>query len=494
MATLEERKAKRREQKKLYKREERARENAEKAKTHARILHLRANYSKKRPRADDDDAEDAGGALPAPDSETDAGAAGEPRSLLVRPVVAAPVVQSPPRPLRSRRLLAAAGCAVEAAAVDKGESRADEGVFVPANKWPWEGQMCKFFVAPEDDRTTGGWYLGSCVRNGRKVCVFDYTASRFKMWVHKMYKKDEKVESVVRIHVRGTTGDCAHVGPLTARVARAARATYDEPPADVASDEFFTRVLDLGLPGRLLDAVLLIGTLLTAPLWRMRFFAHLGHWRAGGMELECAAIQRALRTIESTWEAEAYLLPPKPGHIANYRWPKKVCGRFLLDEDALANLQTVLLRGIDFAGALARLKARAVAGDAAAGMPFEVLADKVAGEIVKGLLHSLTGMGLVVKYDGEDKPFLPNGYPSAWCVTRVLYGCGVRFKVCAETSWDDMFDVFGTLVGSRQRTKLLHCLKVEYQNGPFIFMKENDIEDVPAIFVAMGACLKKVGQ
>ena len=44
MATLEERKAKRREQKKLYKREERARENAEKAKTHARILHLRANY------------------------------------------------------------------------------------------------------------------------------------------------------------------------------------------------------------------------------------------------------------------------------------------------------------------------------------------------------------------------------------------------------------------------------------------------------------------
>ena len=314
------------------------------------------------------------------------------------------------------------------------------------------------------------------------------------MWVHKMYKKDEKVESVVRIHVRGTTGDCAHVGPLTARVARAARATYDEPPADVASDEFFTRVLDLGLPGRLLDAVLLIGTLLTAPLWRMRFFAHLGHWRAGGMELECAAIQRALRTIESTWEAEAYLLPPKPGHIANYRWPKKVCGRFLLDEDALANLQTVLLRGIDFAGALARLKARAVAGDAAAGMPFEVLADKVAGEIVKGLLHSLTGMGLVVKYDGEDKPFLPNGYPSAWCVTRVLYGCGVRFKVCAETSWDDMFDVFGTLVGSRQRTKLLHCLKVEYQNGPFIFMKENDIEDVPAIFVAMGACLKKVGK
>ena len=108
MATLEERKAKRREQKKLYKREERARENAEKAKTHARILHLRANYSQKRPRADDDDAEDAGGALPAPDSETDAGAAGEPRSLLVRPVVSAPVVQSPPRPLRSRRLLARA--------------------------------------------------------------------------------------------------------------------------------------------------------------------------------------------------------------------------------------------------------------------------------------------------------------------------------------------------------------------------------------------------
>ena len=98
------------------------------------------------------------------------------------------------------------------------------------------------------------------------------------------------------------------------------------------------------------------------------------------------------------------------------------------------------------------------------------------------------------EYKGEDKPFLPNGYPSAWCVTRVLYGCGVRFKVCAETSWDDMFDVFGTLVGSRQRTKLLHCLKVEYQNGPFIFMKENDIEDVPAIFVAMGACLKKVGK
>ena len=117
------------------------------------------------------------------------------------------------------------------------------------------------------------------------------------MWVHKMYKKDEKVESVVRIHVRGTTGDCAHVGPLTARVARAARATYDEPPADVESDEFFTRVLDLGLPGRLLDAVLLIGTLLTAPLWRMRFFAHLGHWRAGGMELECAAIRRALQGL-----------------------------------------------------------------------------------------------------------------------------------------------------------------------------------------------------
>ena len=117
------------------------------------------------------------------------------------------------------------------------------------------------------------------------------------MWVHKMYKKDEKVESVVRIHVRGTTGDGTHVGPLTARVARAARATYDEPPADVASDEFFTRVLDLGLPGRLLDAVLLIGTLLTAPLWRMRFFAHLGHWRAGGMELECAAIRRALQGL-----------------------------------------------------------------------------------------------------------------------------------------------------------------------------------------------------
>ena len=59
MATLEERKAKRREQKKLYKQEERARQNAEKAKTYDRILHLRANYSQKRLRADDDDAEDA---------------------------------------------------------------------------------------------------------------------------------------------------------------------------------------------------------------------------------------------------------------------------------------------------------------------------------------------------------------------------------------------------------------------------------------------------
>ena len=90
MATLEERKAKRREQKKLYKREERARENAEKAKTHARILHLRANYSKKRPRADDDDAEDAQPAA-------------APRAPAVRPVVppARPLTATPSRRRRT---------------------------------------------------------------------------------------------------------------------------------------------------------------------------------------------------------------------------------------------------------------------------------------------------------------------------------------------------------------------------------------------------------
>mmetsp|Transcript_11950 Transcript_11950/g.35716 ORF Transcript_11950/g.35716 Transcript_11950/m.35716 type:complete len:368 (-) Transcript_11950:365-1468(-) len=90
MATLEERKAKRREQKKLYKREERARENAEKAKTHARILHLRANYSKKRPRADADDAEDAQPAA-------------APRAPAVRPVVppARPLTATPSRRRRT---------------------------------------------------------------------------------------------------------------------------------------------------------------------------------------------------------------------------------------------------------------------------------------------------------------------------------------------------------------------------------------------------------
>ena len=92
MATLEERKAKRREQKKLYKREERARENAEKAKTHARILHLRANYSKKRPRADDDDAEDAQPAA-------------APRAPAVRPVVppARPLTATPSRRRRTKK-------------------------------------------------------------------------------------------------------------------------------------------------------------------------------------------------------------------------------------------------------------------------------------------------------------------------------------------------------------------------------------------------------
>ncbi len=70
MATPEERKAKQREWSKLYKRAERARQKAKKAKQDDRILLLRANYSQTRPRADDDDAEDAedaGGALPALD-------------------------------------------------------------------------------------------------------------------------------------------------------------------------------------------------------------------------------------------------------------------------------------------------------------------------------------------------------------------------------------------------------------------------------------------
>ena len=55
MATLEERKAKIREASKLYKQKERARKKARKAKEDDRILHLRANYSQTRPRADDDE-------------------------------------------------------------------------------------------------------------------------------------------------------------------------------------------------------------------------------------------------------------------------------------------------------------------------------------------------------------------------------------------------------------------------------------------------------
>ena len=249
---------------------------------------------------------------------------------------------------------------------DDDESVADRVIYAAAKGFPRVGEQVQFYARDSDDESTGEWFAGSCVFHKGNRCKFIYDAAEHKDKMHELCKLDPDALSEIRVRVGGPTSDGTHVGPLTARVARAARATYDEPPADVESDEFFTRVLDLGLPGRLLDAVLLIGTLLTAPLWRMRFFAHLGHWLAGGMELESAAIQRALRTIESTWEAEAYLLPPKPGHIANYRWPKKVCGRFWLDKDALANLQTVLLRGIDFAGALARLKARAVAGDVAA--------------------------------------------------------------------------------------------------------------------------------
>ena len=122
---------------------------------------------------------------------------------------------------------------------DDDESVADRVIYAAAKGFPRVGEQVQFYARDSDDESTGEWFAGSCVFHKGNRCKFIYDAAEHKDKMHELCKLDPDALSEIRVRVGGPTSDGTHVGPLTARVARAARATYDEPPADVESDEFF---------------------------------------------------------------------------------------------------------------------------------------------------------------------------------------------------------------------------------------------------------------